>query len=272
MTTDLERITTEPVDHHDPFGRGDYLSIEHVERYRFAAARLAPGTRVLDLACGAGYGTAMLAVHGCVATGVDCDPRTVAIAREAFPSGDFQCADARQLPFADADFDAVVSFETIEHVLDGERFLGELRRVLRAGGRLIASTPNVAYTAHPDFHVHEYRPAEFFTLVERVFGATERRGQYVGLDDRLTDLYRWHVKPTLLAAAQAMGVRQLVRRMKGRPCTPGTPPPAADSRLAALRTLLAEPPHHVHGVRAYAGDRLLRIMVAVASHDAGGRA
>ncbi len=272
MTTDLERITTEPVDHHDPFGRGDYLSIEHVERYRFAAMRLAPGSRVLDLACGAGYGTAMLAVHGCVTTGVDCDPRTVSIACEAFPAGAFQGAAPRELPFADASFDAVVSFETIEHVLDGERFLLELRRVLRPGGRLIASTPNVAYTAHPDFHLHEYRPAEFFGLVERVFGATERLGQYVRLDHRASDLYRWHVKPTLLAAAQALGVRQLVRRLKGKPCTPGAPPPPAASRIAALRTVLAESPHPEHGVRAYTRDRLMRIMVAVASHDSRGRA
>ncbi len=163
-------VRTEPVDHHDPLGRRDYLSVEHLERYRFACRNLEPGARVLDLACGAGYGTAMLAVHGCSAVGADCDPDTVAIARGSFPTGEFECADARNLPFADGSFDAVVTFETIEHVVDGEAYLREMKRVLRPGGRLLCSTPNIAYTAHPVFHVHEYRPAEFFALVETVFG------------------------------------------------------------------------------------------------------
>ncbi len=270
MNDVLTRIVTEPVDHHDPLGRSDYLSIEHVERYRFAARRLAAGQRVLDIACGAGYGTAMLAARGCHVTGADCDERAVAIARSGFPSGDFECADALALPFADETFDAVVTFETIEHVLDGARFLRELRRVLRRGGTLICSTPNVAYTAHPACHVREYEPAGFFALMEASFGATERHAQYLRPFDRLGDLYRWHVKPRLLGIADAIGVRPAVRRLRGRadsiPSVPAAEPSAEQrsSRVARLAALIDGPAHAVHGVRPLAGEGLLRIMIAVA--------
>ena len=272
LNDDQTRVVTEPIDHHDPLGRRDYLSIEHLERYRFACRRLEDGPRVLDLACGAGYGTAMLATAGCNPTGVDCDPQTVAIAREGFPSGDFECADARRLPFADASFDAVVTFETIEHVADGEQYLREMWRVLRVGGVLICSTPNIAYTAHPAFHVKEYQPAEFYELVDRVFQNCERMAQYVGPIDRARDLYRWHLKPKLLGVADAIGLRPAVRRLRKRGTDGGPQIQISHERkLSGLRDYLAAPAHGDHAVRRWNGDRLLRIMIAVAERREDGQ-
>jgi ubiquinone/menaquinone biosynthesis C-methylase UbiE len=159
----------ENVEHYDPFGKMGYLSIQHIERYWLALSCFSTGQRVLDIASGIGYGTAMLAEHGCEAIGADYDPELVSAARRMWGHEDFVEADALDLPFEDESFDAVVSFETIEHVNDDARFLSEMRRVLKPGGIFICSTPNVAYTAHPPFHAREYSPEEFYGVVEQSF-------------------------------------------------------------------------------------------------------
>lgn len=258
-------VTTEPFEHHDPLGRRDYISIEHVERYRFAAARLTPGARVLDIACGAGYGAAMLAARGAAVTGADYDPRAVELAKARFPGVEFTTADALRLPFEDESFDAVVTFETIEHVHDGRGFLDEMKRVLRPGGTLICSTPNVAWTAHPDYHVHEYEPEEFFALVERELGNVERHAQYFRPRDRIRDLLCWHVKPHVLRAVDLFRARPLLRRLLGRePVVEGAPPRPAGDRI---RSVLDGPPDPTHRVRPCVGTDMLRIMIAVAREE-----
>ena len=108
---------------------GELVLAEHLARY-LLAARLAPGRRVLDAASGEGYGTAMLAASGAEnVIGVDVDAATVAHARGRYGL-DFRVGDVSELPFADGEFDLVVSFETIEHVADPEHALSEFARVL----------------------------------------------------------------------------------------------------------------------------------------------
>src|SRR5882672_6003765 len=105
---------------------------EHVARYRFARDRVQG--RILDVACGTGYGTAMLG-----AVGADLSIEALRYARRHPAS--YIAADAGRLPFGRC-FDAVVSFETIEHVPDPGRFVAECARVLKPGGVLLVSTPN----------------------------------------------------------------------------------------------------------------------------------
>lgn len=153
------------------------LMNEHLARYAFAA-RLARGKRVLDIACGAGYGSAELARTALTVTGVDVAAEAVDWAREHFtlPNLRFEQASATALPHPDAAFDLVVAFEVIEHLGDWAGFLREARRVLVPGGQFIVSTPNRLYYAETrrlsgpnPFHLHEFEYAEFRAELEAVF-------------------------------------------------------------------------------------------------------
>ena len=109
---------------------------EHTDRYVFAGD-LVRGLDVLDVACGTGYGVrCMLDTGARRVTGVDLSEEATRYARERFADGGghFARAHAVRLPFADGSFDAVVSFETLEHIRAYGRFLAECRRVLVNGG------------------------------------------------------------------------------------------------------------------------------------------
>ena len=113
------------------------------ERRRgFLLSEVVAGQRVLDLGCGVGAFTAALARAGADAVGVEVASRAVERARAAHPGLDFrQVPIDAPLPFEDASFDAVWISEVLEHVADTARFLSEARRVLRAGGALLITTP-----------------------------------------------------------------------------------------------------------------------------------
>jgi SAM-dependent methyltransferase len=114
---------------------------EHVYRYRFAVG-YAPGRRVLDVACGEGYGAAALRAAGARGViGADLCKASCAHARAKYAL-DVAVADAVLLPFRDRSFDLIVSLETLEHLRNPDRFLDECARLLAPDGVLIASTPN----------------------------------------------------------------------------------------------------------------------------------
>jgi O-antigen biosynthesis protein len=150
------------------------LRAEHLLRYR-AARRLAQGRRVLDVACGEGYGAAILADTAVEVVGLDVSDDVVAHAKKAYghlPNLDFRVSPATDLPHEDATFDLVVSFETVEHLAEDDQaaFVAEVRRVLRPQGLFVVSTPNranyAATRAEPNaFHLHELDEAEFLTLL-----------------------------------------------------------------------------------------------------------
>jgi SAM-dependent methyltransferase len=150
---------------------GELVHAEHLARYRLAAG-LAEGKRVLDAACGEGYGSALLARAGAATVaGVDIDEPTVQRARERYGL-DFQVADIASLPFGDGAFDLVVSFETIEHVPNPEAALAELARVLDPAGLLVISTPNKQESLVPnEFHIREFTHDEFVALLSERFPA-----------------------------------------------------------------------------------------------------
>jgi O-antigen biosynthesis protein len=139
--------------------RRDYLAASHLHRY-LVAAELCAGLRVLDLACGIGYGTELLAERAASAHGVDIDADTIAAAagRER-PGLTFETADALEfLRAADAGaFDVVVMFEGLEHVADPSAVLDELERLASGGTRLVVSVPNSrAFREDNPFHVTDF--------------------------------------------------------------------------------------------------------------------
>jgi SAM-dependent methyltransferase len=103
------------------------------------------GARVLDVGCGAANGYApQVAARAASYVGVDVSERAVALARRAGLDARV-VDDAAQLPFADGSFDAALCVEVLEHLFAPADAVAEIRRVLRPGGTLVASTPNAAY-------------------------------------------------------------------------------------------------------------------------------
>jgi SAM-dependent methyltransferase len=145
---------------------GQLIEAEHVARYALAA-QLARGRRVLDAACGVGWGTGLLLAAGASgASGFDLDADAVADARRRVPLAHFVQGDLTRLPWADRAFDLVVCFEALEHVAGQEQTLDELARVLAPDGLLLVSSPNPrVYPAGNPFHVHELGPEELLEAV-----------------------------------------------------------------------------------------------------------
>jgi 2-polyprenyl-3-methyl-5-hydroxy-6-metoxy-1,4-benzoquinol methylase len=138
------------------------LASEHRHRYEFAAA-LCAGQRVLDLCCGSGYGSAILATRAREVVGVDNDAATVetalaTIGREA-ANVSFELADATRFLGGEiaARFDAVVCFEALEHLPDLDHALALLRAHAERGVRIVASVPNSKlFEEQNPYHVTDF--------------------------------------------------------------------------------------------------------------------
>jgi len=157
------------------------LSRLHLARYEFAR-EFVRGKKVLDVACGSGYGSAMLKEAGAVKVlGIDISSETIAYARANFQNEgiDFVVGDAEDLS-SYRDFDVVVSFETIEHLQHPEKFLQEIARASAPEGSLIISTPRREREGSPGnpFHVKEWTEDEFAVLLSQHFHLVNNCGQY----------------------------------------------------------------------------------------------
>lgn len=161
--------------------------LEHWHRYHFAALA-ARGARVLDVASGEGYGTALLAATAASVVGVDASADAVAHAQSVYAglgNVEFVAGDCAQLPFADGAFDVIVSFETIEHITAQRAFLAETKRLLSPGGMLLLSSPNKAeYTDRRGYenpyHVAELYRDELSALLAQCYPHTTWYGQGIG--------------------------------------------------------------------------------------------
>lgn len=161
------------------------LVLEHLARYHLALTLLNLGSSVLDVGCGTGYGTALLASKAARVAGVDIAREAIQYARANYvgPNLSFACADCRRLPFPDSLFDRAVLFEVIEHVSEQATCLSEIRRVLTPQGVLILSTPDPAgptkgIDGSNPFHIKELQEHELLELLRQHFGHVQLLYQY----------------------------------------------------------------------------------------------
>jgi GT2 family glycosyltransferase/SAM-dependent methyltransferase len=168
-----------------PWGDNLQVVYEHVHRY-WLAAELADGARVLDLACGEGYGAAMLAARAVSVVGVDIDPASIEHARHRYPLPNFEAVvgsivDPELLAGEETSFDLITCFEAIEHVDDHDAVMANVKRLLKDDGVLLISTPDTdeyGTVGEPNpFHVHEMTRQEFATLLEKSFTNVALFGQ-----------------------------------------------------------------------------------------------
>jgi SAM-dependent methyltransferase len=171
----------------------NYWYRRHLVVYRWIAERCA-GREVVDMACGEGYGTDVLAGRAARVTGVDANPEAHEHARLKYSRPGVRFV--RDLVESyDEPCDAVVFLQTIEHVQNPAEILGHFKSMLRPGGVAYVSTPNVL-TLAPEgaeksgnpWHVKEYRAEEFRELCESVFGSVELLGLFHARKLRLHEL------------------------------------------------------------------------------------
>ena len=142
------------------------IAYGHWHRYAFAR-RFCSGKRVLDAACGEGYGTSLLSEVAASAVGVDIDGATVAHAAAHYGGGErlsFVEGSCTRLPLPDASFDVAVSFETLEHLeaRDQPAMLAEFARVLKPEGLLVISSPNKRLYSDDRGYVNEFHRHELY--------------------------------------------------------------------------------------------------------------
>jgi SAM-dependent methyltransferase len=170
----------------------NYWYRRHLVVYDWIAARCG-GLDVVDMACGEGYGTEVLARRAARVTGVDANPEAHEHARLKYTRPGVRFVRDLVETF-DESCDAVVFLQTIEHVQNPGEILDHLRSLLRPGGTAYVSTPNVL-TLAPDgeksgnpWHVKEYRAEEFRALCEGSFEHVEMLGLFHARKLRLHEL------------------------------------------------------------------------------------
>jgi len=163
----------------------NYWFRRHLTVYEWIAER-ARDRRVLDMACGEGYGSELLARTAASVVGLDANPEAHEHARLRYRRPNLRFERGLVETFGEpASYDVVVFLQTIEHVHDPVAVLGHLRAILTPNGVVYVSTPNVltlapagAERSDNPWHLKEYRAHEFRELCESVFGCVELLGLF----------------------------------------------------------------------------------------------
>jgi len=163
----------------------NYWFRRHLVVYRWIGERCR-GKRIVDMACGEGYGAAVLAAGAAEVVGVDANPEAFEHARLRYHAPNLRFERALVEQFDDgAPFDAIVFLQTIEHVEDPSGLLARFRSLLAPGGVVYVTTPNRLTLAPPGaersdnpWHVREYTPEEFAALIRPEFESVELRGLF----------------------------------------------------------------------------------------------
>lgn len=171
------------------YHKGALIYAEHTTRY-LAALPIVKGKVVLDIASGSGYGSQILATSAKKVYGVDISPEAVKYAGEHFNASNIEylVGTGEDIPLESNSVDSVVTFETIEHIKDYKKFIDEIKRVMKADGVAIVSTPNDKEFAEGNhFHLHEFEYDELMAMLKKAFKYTQSYFQatwkYVAIGD-----------------------------------------------------------------------------------------
>jgi len=154
---------------------------EHLHRYLFAL-QFCRHKDVLDVASGEGYGAALISTVARSVTGIDISAEAIEHAQKNYAGVRYIAGRAESLPLPDHSIDVVLSFETIEHLLDHSSFFQEIKRVLRPDGLLVMSSPDrdvysIKQGIQNPHHLKELNSREFQTLVRDNFRHSSFLGQ-----------------------------------------------------------------------------------------------
>lgn len=176
---------------------------EHDQRYVEALKHIDENFTVLDIACGNGFGTYKLFNQARnLVIGGDINDDALHYCRDKYQRYlkkdvfDFRKLDATALDFGDNTFDAIVSFETIEHIKDYNKVITEFKRVLKSGGILLLSTPNISISS-PDgiivnpYHVKEFTYDELKVLLSSFSTCSIGGQQYIRYKNKNSKLAFW---------------------------------------------------------------------------------
>jgi 2-polyprenyl-3-methyl-5-hydroxy-6-metoxy-1,4-benzoquinol methylase len=171
----------------------NYWFRRHLVVYEWIAARVS-GLRVIDMACGEGYGSDVLARAAASVTGVEANPEAYEHARLRYVRANLRFARELVETFSQ-EADAVVFLQTIEHLSDPDAALARFRMLVGESGTVFVSTPNVltlapqgAARSDNPWHIHEYRAAEFEQLCRAHFATVELHGLFHARKLRLHEL------------------------------------------------------------------------------------
>ncbi len=170
----------------------NYWFQRHLVVYEWIANRIG-GRRAVDLACGEGYGSAVLATTAASVVGVDANPEAYEHARLKYTREPVLTFERNMIELWRGDVDCVVFLQTIEHVQDPDAVMENIRELIGRDGVAFVSTPNVL-TLAPEgaeksgnpWHVKEYRPEEYRALCDAHFGRVELYGLHHAR------MLRWH--------------------------------------------------------------------------------
>ncbi|MGB0888922.1 MAG: class I SAM-dependent methyltransferase [Solirubrobacterales bacterium] len=173
----------------------NYWYRRHLIVYDWIAERVA-GHRVIDMACGEGYGSSVLSRNAAHVTGIDANPEAYEHAKAKYASENVEIVrDLIETHRAPQPVDDVVFLQTIEHVQDPAAVLRHFASLLKPGGTVYLSTPNLltlapegAEKSDNPWHVKEYRPHEFRELCQEVFAEVEMFGVFHARKLRLHEL------------------------------------------------------------------------------------
>jgi 2-polyprenyl-3-methyl-5-hydroxy-6-metoxy-1,4-benzoquinol methylase len=173
------------------------LHLMHAFAYH-KAANLVEGKKVLDLGCNTGYGSNILALTASRVAGADVSENAIATAKAKYANHntEYRLIDGKQLPFTDKEFDTIITCQVIEHIVDYNIFIGEIKRVLTLSGIVIFTTPNALLRLDPGmkpwnpFHVTEFDQSTLAHMLSQHFKHVHILGLFAEKELYLTEKKR----------------------------------------------------------------------------------